>query len=146
MNVEGASETAEERNAKYTWMVHQIKAMDVQIKSPSNTQYDRDMAKANKARLLKQVPAQFVKNHEHTQRANGVLGDERGLFVYENEDGISGLEWRTRPKVAAKRACVLEVEHDRWLSPERQEELRKERKEKRQKELEAELRKRRESE
>ena len=110
MNAGGAPETAEARNARYTSLAGQIKAMDNVIAAANQTQHDKDVAKANKADLLTRVPPAFMKAYERDQRARGVRGNERGVFLYENDDGMTGLEWGKRLPVMIQRAANTKQE------------------------------------
>ena len=89
-----------------------------------------------RARLLKQLPPGFNldkfarlerKNEGVPANGKGIFHNVKEVFHFGDDDGNSGWFWRTRPSVMRKRALELEIEHERWLPPERQKELREER-------------------
>ena len=127
----------EEQAAKYAWEARRFLWLTNHIMRLGQTGSFVDDMQAERERLRRTVPAQYIK--DAIKEGKGV--NEKGFFhnqprvFYNGDESVSDQYWHTHPKGAAERARVLEVEHDRWLPPKRQEELRKERKERDQKEL-----------
>jgi hypothetical protein len=107
----------------------------------------KDHMMEQRARLLKQLPlgfnlGRFARLERKMMRVSasekGIVDNVKEVFHPGGDDDNSGWYWRMHPKVMRKRAAELEIEHDRWLPPERQKELQAEREVKRLLALEAE--------
>ena len=113
-----------------------ILTLDVQLMRLGLVGSLKDDLMVERARLLKQLPPGFNldkfarlerKNEGVPANGKGIFHNVKEVFHFGDDDGNSGWYWRTRPSVMRKRALELAIEHERWLPPERQKELREER-------------------